>query len=72
MDYHAVINFADRSITLKINGEYNEVGFIGLKETPDKLGIEESSSDNTRQQNFRTRRVCVSNVTFHDEFKYAI
>lgn len=47
VDHHAVINFAERRITLKINGEYTEGGFIGIKETTNKLGgIEQSSSEN--------------------------
>ena len=47
IDYHAVINFAERSITLKIKGECTEIAFIGIKETTNKLGgIEEPSSEN--------------------------
>ena len=46
VDNHAVINFAERSITLKINGECNKIGFIGFKETTNKLGgIEKPSSE---------------------------
>ena len=47
VDYHAVINFAELSITLKINEECTKTGFIGIKETMNNLGvIEESSSEN--------------------------
>jgi hypothetical protein len=42
--YKAVINFAKRSITLKINGEYTKSEFIGIKETT--TALEESSSEN--------------------------
>jgi len=46
VDYHAVINFAERSFTLKINGEYTKIGFIDIKETTNKLGgMGESSSE---------------------------
>jgi hypothetical protein len=38
VDYHAVINFAERSITLKINGECTKIGFIGIKEEVNNLG----------------------------------
>ena len=31
VDHHAVINFAERSITLKTNGECTKIGFIGIK-----------------------------------------
>ena len=42
-----MINFAERSITLKVNDECTKIGFIGIKETTNKLGgIEESSSEN--------------------------
>ena len=44
VDYKAVINFAERSITLKINGEYTKIEFIGIKETTNAL--EGSSSEN--------------------------
>jgi hypothetical protein len=33
VDYKAVINFAERSITLKINSEYTKIEFIGIKKT---------------------------------------
>jgi hypothetical protein len=47
VDYHAVINFAERSITLKVIGDCTKVGFTGIKETTDELGDnEESSSEN--------------------------
>ena len=47
VDYHAVINFAEQSIMLKINGECTKIGFIGIKQTTNKLGgVEESSSEN--------------------------
>jgi hypothetical protein len=46
VDYNIVINFAERSVTLKINGEWTEIGFIDIKETTNKLGcIGESSSE---------------------------
>jgi len=46
VDYRAVINFAERSITLKINGEYTKIAFIYIKETTNKLGgIGQSSSE---------------------------
>ena len=46
VDYHVVINFAERSITLKIDGEYTKIGFIDIKETTNKLGgTGESSSE---------------------------
>ena len=41
LDYHAVINFAQRSITLKINGEYTKIAFIDIKETTNNLGCME-------------------------------
>lgn len=45
VDYHAVINFAERSITLRINSEYIKIAFIDIKETTNKLGcIGQSSS----------------------------
>jgi hypothetical protein len=45
VDYHAVINFAEQSITFKIDGECTKICFIGIKETTNSLGgIEESSS----------------------------
>ena len=47
VDYKAVINFAERSITLKINGENTKIEFIGIKETTNAL--EESSSENQFQ-----------------------
>ena len=31
VDHHAVINFAERSITLKVNDECTKIGFIGTK-----------------------------------------
>jgi len=31
VDYHAVINFSERSITHKINGECTNIGFIDIK-----------------------------------------
>jgi hypothetical protein len=43
VDCKAVINFAERSITLKINGEDIKIEFTGIKETTDTL--EESSED---------------------------
>jgi hypothetical protein len=43
IDHHAVINLAERRITLKINGDYTKFGFIGLKETTNKLGAIEPS-----------------------------
>ena len=47
VDHHAVINFVGRRITLQIDGEYTEGGFIGIRETANKLGsIEHSSSEN--------------------------
>ena len=53
VDYYAVINFAERSITLKIDGECIEIGFIGIKETTNSLGdLEESSS--TSENQFRS------------------
>jgi len=53
VDYHAVINFVERSITLKIDGECTKIGFIGIKETTNTLGgIEESSS--TSENQFRS------------------
>ena len=46
VDYHAVINFAERSITLKINSEYSTIAFIDIKEMTNKLGcIGQSSSE---------------------------
>jgi hypothetical protein len=42
--YKAVINFAERSIMLKINGEYTKIEFTGIKEMTNAL--EESSSEN--------------------------
>jgi hypothetical protein len=44
VDYKAVINFAERSITLKINDENTRIEFIGIKEKANAL--EESSSEN--------------------------
>jgi hypothetical protein len=44
VEYEAVINFAERSIALKINGENTKMEFIGIKETTNAL--EESSSEN--------------------------
>jgi hypothetical protein len=44
VDYKAVTDFAERSITLKINGEYTKTEFTGIKETTNAL--EESSSEN--------------------------
>jgi hypothetical protein len=44
VDYKAVINFAERNITLKINGENTKIEFIGIKETANAL--EKSSSEN--------------------------
>jgi hypothetical protein len=41
-----VINFAERSITLKINDECTKIGFIGIKEEANKLGSIEQSSEN--------------------------
>ena len=42
-----MINFVGRRITLQIDGEYTEGGFIGIRETTNKLGgIEQSSSEN--------------------------
>jgi hypothetical protein len=47
LDYHAVINFADRSITLKTDGECAKIGLTGIKETTNNLeGTEDSSSEN--------------------------
>jgi hypothetical protein len=47
VDYHAVINLAEQSITLKLNGECTKIGFIGIKERTNNLGgTEESSSEN--------------------------
>jgi hypothetical protein len=43
---HAVINFAEQSSTLKINGKCTKIGFIGIKGTTNTLGVEESSSEN--------------------------
>jgi hypothetical protein len=37
VDYHAVINFAERRIALKNNGDCAKVQFIGNKETTDRL-----------------------------------
>jgi len=37
VDYKAVINFAERSITLRINGENTKTEFIGIKETTNAL-----------------------------------
>jgi hypothetical protein len=37
VDYHAVINFAERRIALKIHGDCAKVQFIGNKETTDRL-----------------------------------
>jgi len=55
VEYQAVISFAGRSITLKINGECTKIEFIGIKETSNKLeGIEESSSENQ----FRSFGLC--------------
>jgi hypothetical protein len=46
VDYHSVINFAERSITLRINSEYTKIAFIDIKETTNKLGdIGQSSSE---------------------------
>ena len=44
VDYKAVMNFAERSITLEINGENTKSEFIGIKETTNAL--EESLSEN--------------------------
>jgi len=44
VDYKAVINFAGRSITLKINGENTKIEFTGIKETTN--AVEGSSSEN--------------------------
>ena len=42
-----MINFAERSFTLQINGKCTKIGVISIKETTNKLGgIEESSSEN--------------------------
>jgi hypothetical protein len=46
VDYKAVINFAERSITLKINSEDFKIEFIGIKETS---VLEESSVENQFQ-----------------------
>jgi hypothetical protein len=43
VDYKAVINFAERSIKLKINGEDIKIEFIGIREMTDSL--EDSSSE---------------------------
>jgi len=43
VDYKAVINFAERSITLEFNGENTKIEFIGIKETTNAL---EKSSEN--------------------------
>jgi hypothetical protein len=37
VDYKAVINFAEQSITLKINGENTKIEFIGIKKTANAL-----------------------------------
>ena len=52
IDYHAVINIAERSITLKINGERTKIGFIGIKETTNKLGGIEKPSSEDRSRSF--------------------
>ena len=44
VDYKAIINFVERSITINNNGEYNKIEFIGIRETTNPL--EESSSEN--------------------------
>ena len=44
VDYKAIINFVERSITINNNGEYNKIEFIGIKETTNAL--ETSSSEN--------------------------
>jgi len=46
VDYNAVINFGEQSITLEINGECTKIRFIGTKETANKLGGTEESSEN--------------------------
>ena len=49
VDHHAVIDFAEQSIMLKVNDECTKIGFIGIKETTNKVGnIEESSSENKK------------------------
>jgi len=45
VDYNAVINFAEQSITLKINGECTKINFIGIKKTTDELDCVEDSSE---------------------------
>jgi hypothetical protein len=47
VDYKAVINFAERSITLKIKGEDFKIEFIGIKQTTN--AFEEPSFENQFQ-----------------------
>ena len=47
VDHQAVINFADRSITLEINGECTSIEFTGIRETVNNLeDTEEPSFEN--------------------------
>jgi hypothetical protein len=46
VEYGAVINFEEHSITLKINGESTKIKFIGIKETKDELDNVGESSEN--------------------------
>jgi len=52
IDYHAVINFAERSITLNINGECTKIRFIDIKETTNKLGRRGESSSEDQFRSF--------------------
>ena len=46
VDHNAVINFAERSITLTIHDECTKIKFTGIKEATNELGcVEESPSD---------------------------
>jgi hypothetical protein len=45
VEYGAVINFEEHSITLKINGECTKYKFIGIKETTDELDSGGESSE---------------------------
>jgi hypothetical protein len=47
VEYYAVINVAEKSITLEINGERNKIEFIGIREMTNESGsVEDSSSEN--------------------------
>ena len=52
VDYHAVINFAERIITLKINGQCTKIGFIDIKKSTNMLGGRGESSSEDQFRSF--------------------